>query len=299
MVVPDKNSSKVRVIDLPAFFVFLLAFLGAVWIGVFLFFVRGYHCRAVESSEFERLSAEKRFLAEKLGWMVERVDSLESEVGFLTEQDKELRTLADLPEIDDETREVGVGGAAFSYEELAYDPADPSSLPPSVGTDVDQLLREAALLKSSFEEIESVLKEQRDRLDHTPTIKPTTGWYSSYFGRRRDPFTGRRQLHRGVDIANRKGTPIYAPADGKVKHYDYDKNFGRLIVIDHGYGYETRYGHLQKSLVKKGQEVKRGQKIALMGSTGRSTSSHLHYEVKLNGKHQNPLNYFYADVVVD
>ena len=192
-----------------------------------------------------------------------------------------------------------MGGTALSMDELASDALDVSGLPASVRVNVDQLLRETVLLKDSFEDIENKVKKQRTLLDHTPTIMPTTGWFSSYFGRRRDPFTGRRQYHRGVDIASRKGTPIYATADGVVKNNIYDKNLGRLLIIDHGYGYETRYGHLHKSLVKKGQEVKRGQKIALMGSTGRSTSSHLHYEVKLNGQHQNPLNYFYADEVVD
>ena len=299
MVVPDHNSSKVRVMNLPAFYVFLLVLLGTVWIGLFLFFMWGYHCRVVESYELESLKAENTRLSEDLEWMGGRIDSLTSEIEFLTEQDKALRIMADLPEISDETRDVGVGGAAFTYDGFLNDSADPLSLPPSMGADVDQLLREASLLKSSFEEIENTFAEQKDRLDHTPTIMPTTGWFSSSFGRRRDPFTGRRQFHYGVDIANRRGTPIYAPADGKVKHYGNDKNFGRLLVIEHGYGYETRYGHLQKCLVKKGQEVKRGQKIALMGSTGRSTSSHLHYEIKLNGKHQNPFNYFYADVVVD
>ena len=299
MVIPDHKSSKVRVINLPTFFVFLLCLVSIIWIGLFAFYTRGYHGKAVEKSELEAILSEKAHSVQLLERMGEKVDSLSSQIECLTKEDKMLRLLADLPEIDDETRKVGVGGAAFSYEELAYDPTDPSGLPFSVETDVDRLLREATLLKSSFNEIETKFEEQKDKLDHTPTIMPTTGWFSSYFGRRPDPFTGRRQFHYGVDIANRKGTPIYAPADGKVKHYGHNNNFGRLLVIDHGYGYETRYGHLQKSLVKKGQEVKRGQKIALMGNTGRSTSYHLHYEVKLNGEHQNPCNYFYADVVVD
>ncbi|MFQ6091892.1 MAG: M23 family metallopeptidase [bacterium] len=299
MVIPDQNSSKVRVISLPAFFVPLFIFVCALWVGLFVFFMWGSYWKAVEKSNLERLEMENGLLARKIEGMGSKVDSLMSEIDFLAEQGRALRLLADLPAIDEETRMVGVGGAALSYDELAFDLTDPAGLPASMGVNIDRLLREAALLKSSFGEIESKLREQKDVLNHTPTIMPTAGWFSSYFGRRRDPFTGRRQFHKGVDIANKRGTSIYATAAGTVKYYGYDKNFGRLLVIDHGYGFETRYGHVQKSLVTKGQKVERGQKIALMGNTGRSTSSHLHYEVKLNGRHQNPLNYFYADEVVD
>ena len=298
MIIPDHNSPNVRVINLPAFFIFGLCFLCAVWIGFFGYYMWGYYNKAVERSMYEQLVEENDLYNQHLERMGSQVDSLKSEIDFLTQQDRLLRLLADLPEIDEETRKVGVGGAALVLNEHASN-TDLSGLPPSIGVNIDQLLRETALLKSSFNEVEQTFKEQKDFLDHTPTIMPTTGWFSSYFGRRRDPFTGRRQYHRGVDIANRKGTSVYATADGMVKNYFYDKNLGRLLIIDHGFGYETRYGHLQKSFVKKGQEVKRGQKIALMGNTGRSTSSHLHYEVKLNGRHQNPLNYFYADEVVD
>jgi murein DD-endopeptidase MepM/ murein hydrolase activator NlpD len=231
--------------------------------------------------------------------LFDKVDSLKMQIAVLTDQDKALRILADLPEINDETRKVGVGGPAFSYERVSYDSLDPMGVPSSRGVDIDQLIREADLLKSSYEDIEHRFTERKEVLDHTPTILPTTGWFTSFFGRRQDPFTGRYQFHYGVDIANRKGTLIYAPADGIVRHFDNDKDFGRLLVIDHGYGFVTRYGHLQKCLVQVGQEIKRGQKIAVMGSTGRSTSTHLHYEVQLNGNCQNPLSYFYADAVVD
>lgn len=298
MVIPDHNSSKVRVMKLPVFFICVVGFLCAVWIGIFCFYMWGYYNEAVERSAYDQLIEEKGLYIRQLGQLDSQIDSLKSEIDFLAQQDRLLRLLAELPEIDEETRKVGVGGAALAFDEFDSNTSI-SGLPPSMEVNIDQLLRETALLKTSFDEIESTFKEQKDLLDHTPTIMPTQGWFSSYFGRRRDPFTGRRQFHRGVDIAGRKGTPIYVTADGTVKNCIHDKNLGRLLIIDHGYGLETRYGHLQKSLVKKGQEVKRGQKIALMGSTGRSTSSHLHYEVKLNGRHQNPLNYFYADEVVD
>jgi len=299
MVFPDNNSSKVRVVHLPALYIFIAIAIAILWVGFFVFFSGGYYCHSIDKSKLEQITDERHLLCEQLASFSVLVDSLQVEITFLTNKDKELRLIADLPEIDDETRMAGVGGTAVSFDEFNYERSDPSCVPPSVATNVSQLLREAALLQSSFEEIEETFQEQREVLDHTPSVMPASGWFSSYYGRRRDPFTGRRQFHYGVDIANRKGTPIYATADGVVKRYGFDKSFGRMVVIDHGYGYETRYGHLQKSLVKKGQEVKRGQQIALMGSTGRSTSSHVHYEVKLNGKHQNPFNYFYADRVLD
>ena len=114
---------------------------------------------------------------------------------------------------------------------------------------------------------------------------------SSRFGNRLSPFTGRKEFHKGIDIATKMGAPIIAPANGIVSHIGYDRGYGKILTINHGYGIKTRYAHLKKILVKKGQYVKRDQKIALVGNTGRSTGSHLHYEVHLNRVSVNPLNY--------
>ena len=132
--------------------------------------------------------------------------------------------------------------------------------------------------------------ERRNALaDATPSMWPAYGWLSSTMGIRRDPITGGPDYHSGLDIAGEKGQAVYATAAGTVRHVGYQGAYGNLIVIDHGFGLATRYGHLQKYLVKPGAKVQRGDTIALVGATGRATGYHLHYEVVANGRLINPL----------
>jgi murein DD-endopeptidase MepM/ murein hydrolase activator NlpD len=123
----------------------------------------------------------------------------------------------------------------------------------------------------------------------TPSIWPTIGWLTSSFGRRRDPFTGNRAFHQGLDISTARGQEVYATANGTVESAAYTGEYGNLIVVRHDFGLTTRYGHLSKFNVRPGQTVRRGEVIGFVGSTGRSTASHLHYEILANGKLINPL----------
>jgi murein DD-endopeptidase MepM/ murein hydrolase activator NlpD len=123
-----------------------------------------------------------------------------------------------------------------------------------------------------------------------PSTEPVHGTnFTSGFGVRSDPFRGRAAMHAGIDLAGPMGTPIYATADGVVGRSEWVNGYGNLVELDHGRGIQTRYGHLSRSMVHAGQQVKRGEMIALMGSTGRSTGSHLHYEVRIDGKAVNPI----------
>ena len=123
-----------------------------------------------------------------------------------------------------------------------------------------------------------------------PSTEPVHGTsFTSGFGVRSDPFRGRAAMHAGIDLSGPIGTPIYATADGLVGRSEWVSGYGNLVELDHGRGIQTRYGHLSRSMVRPGQQVKRGDMIALMGSTGRSTGSHLHYEVRLDGKAVNPV----------
>jgi murein DD-endopeptidase MepM/ murein hydrolase activator NlpD len=123
----------------------------------------------------------------------------------------------------------------------------------------------------------------------TPSIWPVVGWLSSPFGSRRDPFTGGADFHPGLDISADYGVPVHAPADGVVTSAEASGSYGKLVVVDHGYGITTRYGHLSRFGVSPGVHVRRGDVIGYVGSTGRSTSAHLHYEILLNGQLTNPL----------
>ena len=146
-----------------------------------------------------------------------------------------------------------------------------------------------------FSDLVVFMQDQNSLLSATPSIMPTKGWITSGFKRRRDPFTGRMSWHRGLDISTNVGTPVVAPADGIVTYSGRKVDFGNIVTIDHGYGYKTRYGHNSKLLARKGQKVKRGQVIAFVGNTGRSTGPHLHYEVLRNGVPMNPMDYILND----
>jgi murein DD-endopeptidase MepM/ murein hydrolase activator NlpD len=152
------------------------------------------------------------------------------------------------------------------------------------------------LLKDLLTGLEDRLQSVRTDVDKrnqlaaaTPSIWPTHGWLSSSAGNRTDPFTGEKDFHPGLDISADKGDPVYATADGTIVSAAAAGNYGNLVVIDHGYGIETRYGHLSAFKTKQGQTVKRGDLIGLVGATGRATGAHLHYEVRANGRILNPL----------
>lgn len=153
-----------------------------------------------------------------------------------------------------------------------------------------------SVLKDLLQGLESRLQTVRSTVDKrnslaaaTPSIWPTHGWLSSSMGNRADPLTGEKDFHPGLDISADKGDPVYATADGKVASAAMAGNYGNLVILDHGYGIETRYGHLSAFKVREGQLVKRGDLLGLVGMTGRTTGSHLHYEVRANGRILNPL----------
>jgi len=162
----------------------------------------------------------------------------------------------------------------------------------SLGTPEDTF----GLLRTLLESLESRLTLVSHNVDRrnalaaaTPSIWPSTGWLSSMMGHRVDPITGADDFHAGLDIAGERGQPVYATAAGTVTHTGFQGGYGNLIVLDHGFGLETRYGHLLNYGVKQGAKVKRGDLIGHVGNTGRSTGYHLHYEVLANGKLLNPL----------
>jgi len=132
--------------------------------------------------------------------------------------------------------------------------------------------------------------ERREALaSATPSIWPARGWLTGTFGGRSDPFTGEPAFHQGLDISTEKGQPVFATADGRVETASYTGDYGNLIVIKHGFGLATRYGHLSAFAKKPGSSVKRGDVIGYVGSTGRSTGAHVHYEILSNGQLINPL----------
>jgi murein DD-endopeptidase MepM/ murein hydrolase activator NlpD len=178
--------------------------------------------------------------------------------------------------------------------------AEPIPAEPSVGDEVSALERDARRLgavakarEQSLADLLHRLEEKRHRLVSTPAIWPTKGWLTSRFGNRISPFTGSRQFHAGIDIAGARGTDVIAPAQGRVTFAGKRGGLGRTLTIDHGFGIRTVYGHVDEFHAKTGQNVDRGQIIASLGNSGRSTGPHLHYVVEVNGKAVNPLDYIF------
>ena len=156
---------------------------------------------------------------------------------------------------------------------------------------IDHAIRESQLREQSVLDLWESLSERQSLLSSTPNIKPAKGWFTSRFGYRTSPFTGRPALHAGLDIAAAPGSPIYATGDGIVTFAGYDEGYGKMVSIDHGYGVTTRFGHCSQVYVQTGQKVSRYDVIASVGNTGRSTGPHVHYEVRVNGVPRNPALY--------
>ncbi len=255
---------------------------------VSFFFSAEFFSDKVDQKELEILRGENQQLTEKYEQMRWYLAEVESRYDDLVRKEVHLRSLFDLPEVEPQQRELGVGGPAPSAL-VSMSEAELAAF--TTGAEVDHLLKLSEFELEKYAEVETSLVELKGRLDHTPSIWPTTGWLSRGFGRKFDPFTGYKQMHRGLDIANHRGTPIIATADGRVTSTGRNSEMGKTIVINHGYGFKTRYGHLSEIKVKRNQTVKRGEIIGLMGSTGYSTGPHLHYEVIRNGKFYNPMKY--------
>jgi murein DD-endopeptidase MepM/ murein hydrolase activator NlpD len=287
MVVPDSQGVS-RQLSVPVWVLYASALAVVLLLFLSVFLAAEFFAERVDQSAIENLRAENQELAEKyeeLRWaLAETSDRYEE----LVQKEIAIRAVFDLPEISAEERQLGIGGPGArpirpvsETQQLAYD----------TEAEVDRLLRLSRFELEKYEEAEQELGDLKDRLDHTPSIWPTKGWFSRGYGMKDDPFTGYRQFHRGIDIANYNGTPVIAAAGGKVTKTGRFGRMGKMITIDHGYGFVTRYGHLSSIDVKRGQRIKRGDVIGKMGSTGYSTGPHLHYEVWRNGKVLNPMNY--------
>jgi murein DD-endopeptidase MepM/ murein hydrolase activator NlpD len=241
-----------------------------------------------------RLKVRNAALVAQLGQFQGRVDSLANRLDKLASKDAEYRSLAGLETIDPDVMQAGVGGPGLgslnSYPLWTVDSAA-SKTAFAVSYDLGALERRARLLSGSLAEATDSLVVHRELLESTPSILPTMGWLSSPFGARMHPIYDRPMPHEGVDFAAPKGTPIYATAKGRVIKAGWDAGYGLMVEIDHGFGYSTVYAHASKILVRRGQEVSRGDVIAQVGSTGLTTAPNLHYEVRVNGVPVNPVNY--------
>ncbi len=220
-----------------------------------------------------------------------KAEDAKRELEILITWEEKVRNDNNLKSIDPAIRKVGTGGLPVLTKDIFEQDPDKNAYFNDIQKDIEQLKRISAFNRNTHEEAVDDIRLKDDIFRHTPTIYPTFGRITTRFGYRTHPITKKRDFHRGLDIANDKGTPIYAAADGVIKSAARKRLIGKMIEVDHGYGYKTVYGHLDEYLVKPGDKVKKGQIIGLMGNTGRSTGPHLHYEIIYYGKARNPVPY--------
>ena len=268
-----------------------------------------------ENSELPELRDATTTQAEKIRSFERALSDVESQLARVQELERKVRIIANLPGAS------ATGGDDISDVAPADEPALPTGVPIEMGQggpepgeamfDAAELAAQGAVALSfdqmhlraehlgglaqyratALDELVEQLEDKRNQLESMPSVWPVKGWLTSRFGPRISPFTGRRHMHQGIDIATRHGTPIVAPARGRVVFTGQKGPLGKCVVIDHGFGVRTFYGHTSSVDVKTGDRVERGQVIAAVGSTGWSTGPHLHYSVEVSGKSRDPLDY--------
>ncbi len=297
IVVPDQDSHVRRYRVQKSFLVQLASGFGLLALVATVASVH-YVQVAKDAAENRILREENLALKTQVRSIRERVDHIGSTLDRVERFDQKLRALTQL---SDSQRNLAVGptepggrptgsGADNQFTRLAS-----SETPVAVAGRLDKLSAEATRQEQSLQELQAYFQDQRSLLASIPSTWPARGWVTSDFGSRLDPYTADRVMHAGLDIAAPHGKEVLAPSDGTVVFAGLEGGYGNVLVIDHGYGIKTRYGHLAQIGVKAGDRVRRGQHVAAIGNTGRSTGPHLHYEVRVNGIPQNPRKFILED----
>jgi murein DD-endopeptidase MepM/ murein hydrolase activator NlpD len=297
VVLMPEGGGKIRQFRVPLWPVYSVA-VAAVFGLIFVVGAGVAYIRLMQvGQENELLYQENEALRTELVSLGGQVDRLDGEVRDQLRLANEARLIAGLPPVSEDIALQGVGGlpaAAGGGAGLRSGVARTTGL---YRDRLEQMSRQLAFLEENFHEVTSVIETNKDRLARVPTVNPVMGrcYFSSGFGSRRDPITGGRGFHAGLDICAAMGTPFGATADGVVTFASEQSGLGRTIRVDHGNGFSTVYGHASAILVRKGQSVKRGEVIGKVGNSGRTTGIHLHYEIRQGGRPLNPRTYILAD----
>ena len=268
-------------------FVFVLLILISCVVITYLYFNN-----ELDRNKMRNLNEHNSKLKNEMARINSLLDTMKIKLENLQDRDKDIRKLESMRSIDDDIRQMGIGGLQYIDSTFYTFDKELFNLHNELNNKMDFFKRQLNFENISYNEITKFLTVKNTIFNHTPSVRPTKGRISDDYGYRIHPITKVRHFHHGVDIANRFGTFINATADGNVIETGFDKNYGRYILIDHGYGYKTYYAHLSKQLVEKGDAVTKHKVIGQMGNSGCSTGTHLHYEVRFYGKSKNPVNYF-------
>ncbi len=266
----------------------------------------GLLCLATESASwvyrevtFQYRHKENASLKKDLTEVLAQQGSVETTLDSLSRLEEKIRALYGMNRYDKSFLAFGVGGRRPDLSNQPYGAAVSEQILNS-SLKNRQLQSKINFTSTSFKQIEEFVRYRHNLWEHTPFVLPAKGEITSPFGYRVHPISGENAFHEGLDIANSRWTPIYATADGIVTTAGESSGFGNLVVVDHGNGYLTKYGHLTKVMVEKGQLVKRYSLVGYMGDTGRATGTHLHYEVHRDGTPQNPEKYILpSGILVD
>lgn len=328
LIVVSDGTSPIRRLDVAKRSVRRAVIAAGVVAVVMLGFLVDYVRVRMDHAELGRLRSLAQEQQARIDTFDASVGALQEKLSLVAEFERKVRVIANLPgsvaaggaEVteagpSDPASDAGVPAEDGQGGEEEFVPADldaadgrrsagasaaRGAAAPQQGDRVSLLRRAAERLGHvadaralSLKELVQELEDKHQRLAASPAIWPARGWLTSGFGARISPFTGRRQFHAGIDIASAPGTQVVAPASGRVEFVGAKGPLGNCVQIDHGYGIVTQYGHNQKILVKRGDVVERGQVIARVGNTGRSTGPHLHYTVEVNGKAVNPIDFIF------
>jgi murein DD-endopeptidase MepM/ murein hydrolase activator NlpD len=275
--------------------------IGGVALGLAAALLVGYAtmARTADLSRTADLQDENSRLAQEIGELHGRLSTLSDTLTRISQRDARIRVLANLEPIDPQVQAAGIGGPTLAARPGLLNAGPTVRRSEEIRVDLNALIRRANLLASSFEEAKDSLASHSQRLAATPSIMPTQGWLTSAFSSMREhPILHIARPHEGIDVTAPMGSPIEAPAAGVVTDAGWESGYGNTVTIDHGYGVTTKFAHASKLLVRTGQRVQRGQRIALVGNTGLATGPHLHYEVHVNGRPVDPLKYVLPDRVV-
>jgi len=289
VIVVSDHSTAVRKFRVPRRWLRNLAYGGVAVVFVGLITIGHYFALIGAASENAVLKEENQQLRAEVLVVQEKVAHISATLDRVERFDAKLRTA--VTQLQDPERTLAIGPVGNSDAEASVIPgpapaaeSNPTALPGKLAS----LDTEAARQEQSLRELQEYFDDQRSLLASTPSIWPTRGWVTSDFGTRIDPYTAERRMHQGLDIATPHGQPVYSPSDGTVVFAGTEGGYGKVLVLDHGYGVKTRYGHLSEVFVHLGDRIRRGDKVAAVGNTGRSTGPHLHYEVRVNGIPENP-----------
>lgn len=249
----------------------------------------------VDLPKERKLRNENRELREQLNLLNSRLDNALEVMDDIADRDNNFyRVMMQADRISDAQRYAGVD--RFNQLNSMTD----NQLVSTLQDKINLLEREIVVQSRSFDRLKELAEKNTDRIACVPAIQPVSELdlkhMASGYGRRVDPVYGTMKFHEGMDFSCNVGTPVYATGNGTVVKAEWSSSYGNLVIIDHGYGYTTRYAHLSEFLVTPGQKVVRGDQIAKSGNTGKSTGPHVHYEVRLHGEAQNPVNYYFYDL---